>query len=144
MSSLESLLKQAEVALYRAKQDGRRRALLQPEMQAVVDAHATWKLHARGAGGGALQLFFQPQVNRRGVVIGAEARCAGRSMAAPWVSPAGVSRSPRTPATSSASACGAAHRLRPARWQMNERTRHLKIAVNVSAPVPPARLRRQA
>ncbi|WP_374615595.1 bifunctional diguanylate cyclase/phosphodiesterase [Thauera aminoaromatica] len=137
VSSLESLLKQAEVALYRAKQDGRDIVrFFNPEMQAVVDAHA--RLEARmheALEANAFRLFFQPQVNRRGVVIGAEALLRWPLDGGVMVSPAefiplaeDTGHIVRLGAWVLRSACA-----QLARWQMNETTRHLKIAVNVSA-----------
>ena len=137
VSSLESLLKQAEVALYRAKQDGRDIVrFFNPEMQAVVDAHA--RLEARmheALEANAFRLFFQPQVNRRGVVIGAEALLRWPLDGGAMVSPAefiplaeDTGHIVRLGLWVLRSACA-----QLARWQMNESTRHLKIAVNVSA-----------
>ena len=137
VSSLESLLKQAEVALYPAKQDGRDIVrFFNPEMQAVVDAHA--RLEARmheALEANAFRLFFQPQVNRRGVVIGAEALLRWPLDGGAMVSPAefiplaeDTGHIVRLGSWVLRSACA-----QLARWQMNETTRHLKIAVNVSA-----------
>jgi diguanylate cyclase (GGDEF)-like protein/PAS domain S-box-containing protein len=137
VSSLESLLKQAEVALYRAKQDGRDTVrFFNPEMQAVVDAHA--RLEARmheALEANAFRLFFQPQVNRRGVVIGAEALLRWPLDGGPMVSPAEFI--PLAEDTGHIVQLGlwvlrtACAQL--ARWQTDDSTRHLKIAVNVSA-----------
>ena len=137
VSSLESLLKQAEVALYRAKQDGRDTVrFFNPEMQAVVDAHARLEARMREAlEANAFRLFFQPQVNRRGVVIGAEALLRWPLDGGAMVSPAefiplaeDTGHIVRLGLWVLRSACA-----QLARWQMNESTRHLKIAVNVSA-----------
>ena len=137
VSSLESLLKQAEVALYRAKQDGRDVVrFFNPEMQAVVDAHARLEARMREAlEANAFRLFFQPQVNRRGVVIGAEALLRWPLDGGAMVSPAefiplaeDTGHIVRLGLWVLRSACA-----QLARWQMNESTRHLKIAVNVSA-----------
>ena len=137
VSSLESLLKQAEVALYRAKQDGRDTVrFFNPEMQAVVDAHA--RLEARmheALEANAFRLFYQPQVNRRGMVIGAEALLRWPLDGGPMVSPAEFI--PLAEDTGHIVQLGlwvlrtACAQL--ARWQTDESTRHLKIAVNVSA-----------
>jgi diguanylate cyclase (GGDEF)-like protein/PAS domain S-box-containing protein len=137
VSSLESLLKQAEVALYRAKQDGRDTVrFFNPEMQAVVDAHA--RLEARmheALEANAFRLFFQPQVNRRGVVIGAEALLRWPLDGGPMVSPAEFI--PLAEDTGHIVQLGlwvlrtACAQL--ACWQTDDSTRHLKIAVNVSA-----------
>ncbi|GAB1458958.1 hypothetical protein MASR2M50_07320 [Thauera sp.] len=137
VSSLESLLKQAEVALYRAKQDGRDTVrFFNPEMQAVVDAHARLEARMREAlEANAFRLFFQPQVNRRGVVIGAEALLRWPLDGGPMVSPAEFI--PLAEDTGHIVQLGlwvlrtACAQL--ARWQTDDSTRHLKIAVNVSA-----------
>ena len=73
--SEENLLKQVEVALYMAKNEGRNAIrFFSPKMQALVDAHATIEAGLRDAlAQGAFQLFYQPQVDREGRVIGAEA-----------------------------------------------------------------------
>ena len=83
----------------------------------------------------AFRLFFQPQVNRRGVVIGAEALLRWPLDGGAMVSPAefiplaeDTGHIVRLGLWVLRSACA-----QLARWQMNESTRHLKIAVNVSA-----------
>lgn len=77
-----TVLKQAEVALYRAKQDGRNTIRFFSEaMQAVVDARAELELRLRAAiAENGFRLFYQPQMDRDGRVIGAEAliRCCDR------------------------------------------------------------------
>ena len=74
-----AVLKQAEVALYRAKAEGRNTIRFFSEsMQAVVDARAELEFMLRAAiAEGGFRLFYQPQLNRDGRVIGAEAliRC---------------------------------------------------------------------
>ncbi|ATE61908.1 bifunctional diguanylate cyclase/phosphodiesterase [Thauera sinica] len=73
--SEENLLKQVEVALYMAKNEGRNAIrFFSPKMQALVDAHAAMEAGLRDAlAGQALQLFYQPQVDQHGRVVGAEA-----------------------------------------------------------------------
>ena len=83
----------------------------------------------------AFRLFFQPQVNRRGVVIGAEALLRWPLDGGPMVSPAEFI--PLAEDTGHIVQLGlwvlrtACAQL--ARWQTDDSTRHLKIAVNVSA-----------
>lgn len=64
----DQLLRQAEVALYRAKKEGHNAVcFFSPEMQAVVDARS--RLEARlndVLAAEALELFYQPQVDRHG------------------------------------------------------------------------------
>ncbi|TAH45683.1 MAG: EAL domain-containing protein [Betaproteobacteria bacterium] len=71
----ENLLKQVEVALYMAKNEGRNAIrFFSPKMQAMVDAHATLEAGLRDAlASRAFQLFYQPQVDPQGRVVGAEA-----------------------------------------------------------------------
>lgn len=75
----ETILKQAEVALNRAKQDGRNAIrFFSDEMQAVVDARAELERKLRTAlDEEGFRLFYQPQTDREGRTIGAEAliRC---------------------------------------------------------------------
>ncbi|MTW21608.1 putative bifunctional diguanylate cyclase/phosphodiesterase [Allochromatium palmeri] len=72
---VELLLKQADVALYQAKYAGRNTIrFFNPDMQAAIDARATLETALRRAmNSDELSLYFQPQVDRDGRVIGAEA-----------------------------------------------------------------------
>ena len=136
-TALDVLLKQAEVALYRAKQDGRNDfCFFSPEMQAVVDAHA--RLEARlneAIAAEAFQLYYQPQVDRHGKVVGAEALLRWPVEGGKMISPAEFI--PLAEDTGQILPLGswvlrtACAQL--ARWQQDERTRDLTIAVNVSA-----------
>jgi diguanylate cyclase (GGDEF)-like protein/PAS domain S-box-containing protein len=75
----DGLLKQAEVAVARAKDDGRNLIrFFSAAMQAVVAARAELELKLRAAlAGNGFRLYYQPQLDRNGRVIGAEAliRC---------------------------------------------------------------------
>jgi diguanylate cyclase (GGDEF)-like protein/PAS domain S-box-containing protein len=73
--SADSILKQADVALYQAKDAGRNAVrFFNPAMQAAIDAHAAMESALRrGLNQGELQLYYQPQVNQHGALIGAEA-----------------------------------------------------------------------
>ena len=73
--SIDVLLKQADVALYQAKDAGRNAIrFFNPEMQAAIDARAAMEVALRqGLERGELRLFYQPQVDRDGGLIGAEA-----------------------------------------------------------------------
>lgn len=73
--SAELLLKQVEVALYQAKDSGRDTVrFFNPAMQSAIDARTTLETALRQA---LLQeefrLFYQPQINLDGELIGAEA-----------------------------------------------------------------------
>jgi diguanylate cyclase (GGDEF)-like protein/PAS domain S-box-containing protein len=74
-TSAEVLLKQAEVALYQAKDAGRDAVrFFNPAMQAAVDWRAAMENALRVAvERGELQLHYQPQVDQASRVIGAEA-----------------------------------------------------------------------
>jgi diguanylate cyclase (GGDEF)-like protein/PAS domain S-box-containing protein len=73
-ADIETLLKQADLAMYRAKADGRNRArYFDPSMQAAADHHAAleWALR-EGVSAGQFVLFCQPQFSSAGRLIGAE------------------------------------------------------------------------
>ena len=78
-ATADAVLKQAEVAVARAKDDGRNLIRFFSEaMQAVVAARAELELKLRAAlAGNGFRLYYQPQLDRDGRVIGAEAliRC---------------------------------------------------------------------
>jgi len=71
----EGLLKQADVALYQAKDAGRNAIrFFNPAMQAAIDARTSMENALRRAlHRGDLHLHYQPQVDRHGRLIGAEA-----------------------------------------------------------------------
>jgi diguanylate cyclase (GGDEF)-like protein/PAS domain S-box-containing protein len=73
--SVDELLKQADIALYQAKDGGRNTLrFFDAAMQAAVLAHAERLADlSRGLAHEEFVLFYQPQVNRHGVVTGAEA-----------------------------------------------------------------------
>ena len=136
-STPQSVLQQAEVALYKAKEDGRNAIrFFNENMQAVVDARAGLELQLRTAlAEGGFRLFYQPQINRDGRVTGAEAliRCfdAGGKM----ISPAAFI--PLAEETGLIVPIGewvldtACAQL--GSWQQDPGTCHLSVAVNVSA-----------
>lgn len=74
-SSVDELMKQADTAMYRAKEKGRDGfCFYQPEMQVVADARLLMEKELRNAiGAGELDLFYQPQVDEFGRILGAEA-----------------------------------------------------------------------
>lgn len=74
-SSVDELMKQADTAMYRAKEKGRDGfCFYQPEMQVIADARLLMEKELRNAiGAGELDLFYQPQVDEFGRFLGAEA-----------------------------------------------------------------------
>jgi diguanylate cyclase (GGDEF)-like protein/PAS domain S-box-containing protein len=74
-ATVDVLLKQADVALYQAKNAGRNTIrFFNPEMQAAIDARMMMEAALRCAvRRDELRLYYQPQVDRHGRVHGAEA-----------------------------------------------------------------------
>jgi len=72
--SVETLLKQADVALYQAKGAGRNTIrFFNPEMQAAIDSRSAMENAMReGMQQGEFQLFYQPQIDHEGKLVGAE------------------------------------------------------------------------
>ena len=73
--SAEELLKQADLALYRAKEEGRNTLrFFDPVMQAAVNQRLQLQAELHKAlRQGELALFYQPQVDAQGRIVGAEA-----------------------------------------------------------------------
>jgi diguanylate cyclase (GGDEF)-like protein/PAS domain S-box-containing protein len=74
-ASVDVLLKQADVALYQAKDAGRDAVrFFNPAMQIQIDARIAMENAMRqGLGRGEFKLYYQPQVDQEGNRIGAEA-----------------------------------------------------------------------
>jgi diguanylate cyclase (GGDEF)-like protein/PAS domain S-box-containing protein len=74
-ASTEMLLKQADVALYQAKDGGRNLVrFFNPAMQAAIDSRMVMEAALRQAlDKGEFRLYYQPQVDQDGGLIGAEA-----------------------------------------------------------------------
>ena len=135
--SAEVLLKQADLALYQAKNAGRNRVrFFNPEMQAAIEMRTTLEASLRrGLENGEFRLYYQPQVDENGRVLGAEALIR-------WISPDRglVSPSIFIPV---AEECGLIARI--SQWVLDAACRQLKLwesdassaslvlAVNVSA-----------
>ena len=88
-ASVDMLLKQADVALYQAKDAGRNLVrFFNPAMQAAIDSRTAMEAALRQAlDKGEFRLYYQPQVDQDGGLIGAEALLrwlpANREMVAP-------------------------------------------------------------
>lgn len=105
----DRLLKNADLALYRAKLDGRGTyRFFEPEMDARMQARRKLELDLRQAlARREFQLHFQPQLQlASGTLIGCEALIRWRHPERGLVSPSTSSRSPRRSASSSRSASG--------------------------------------
>ncbi|GGY09017.1 EAL domain-containing protein [Massilia dura] len=73
-TNIETLLKQADLAMYRAKADGRNIGrFFDPSMQDAADRRAAFEAAMRdGLSLGQFRLFCQPQFDGRGRLVGAE------------------------------------------------------------------------
>ena len=134
---VDVLLKQADIALYQAKDAGRNTSrFYNPAMQAAVDARAELEAGLRRALlEDEFMLYYQPQVNADGDLIGAEAllrwQPSGKSMVSPAdFIPVAEDSGLILPIGSWVleTAC---HQL--AAWARSPATRELLLAVNVSA-----------
>ncbi|MGE5386035.1 MAG: EAL domain-containing protein [Betaproteobacteria bacterium] len=135
--SVENLLKQADLALYQAKDAGRDTIrFYNPEMQAAVDARAALEAGLRRAlAEQELILFYQPQVDAEGRLIGAEAllrwQIPNERMVPPGeFIPVAEASGLIVPIGSwvLATAC-----RQIALWSKSAATRNLRVAVNISA-----------
>lgn len=134
---IDDLLKRADVAMYRAKAAGRNTIrLFDPTMQATLEARADLEQALRRAlPEGQLQLHLQPQIHLDLGVIGAEALLRWQHPEMGLVSPAEFI--PLAEESGLIVPIGywviatACDYLR--HWQQHPQTRHLSLAVNVSA-----------
>jgi diguanylate cyclase (GGDEF)-like protein len=135
--AIDELLKQADIAMYQAKRAGRNTVrMFDPAMQAAISARAAMELDLRKA---LLErefvLYYQPQVDASGRVIGAEALLRWRHPERGLVSPAEFI--PLAEETGLILPLGqwvletACTQL--AAWTAMPETAHLSLAVNVSA-----------
>jgi diguanylate cyclase (GGDEF)-like protein/PAS domain S-box-containing protein len=136
-TSAEVLLKQADVALYQAKDAGRNTVrFFNPAMQAAIDTHTAMEAALRrGLERGEFQLHYQPQVNQEGGLIGAEALIRWSNPDRGLIPPSRFI--PLAEETGLIIQIGrwvldtACRQLKT--WAGDARTQHLQIAVNVSA-----------
>ncbi len=135
--SLEEILKRADSALYRAKTAGRDTLrFFDPAMQATLESRASLESELRRAlPQQQFQLLFQPQVDRRGRIVGAEALLRWNHPGRGLVSPAQFI--PLAEETGLIVPIGhwvletACAQLRA--WNARPGQENLRIAVNVSA-----------
>ena len=136
-ASLDMLLKQADVALYQAKDAGRNLVrFFNPAMQAAIDSRTALESALRQAlERNEFQLFYQPQVDQHGALIGAEALLRWVLPGREQVSPARFI--PLAEETGLILPIGqwvldtACAQLK--RWADDPRTHTLQMSVNVSA-----------
>ncbi len=135
--AMDELLKQADIAMYQAKRAGRNTVrMFDPAMQAAISARSSMELDLRKALlAREFVLYFQPQVDAAGRVIGAEALLRWNHPERGLVSPAEFI--PLAEETGLILPLGqwvletACTQL--AAWSVTPQTSHLSLAVNVSA-----------
>lgn len=139
--SAQDVMQEAEIALYRAKQEGRDRAcLFEQEMQRELSMRSELEFALHGAAQrGEFVLYYQLQILADGTAVGAEALIRwnhpGRGMVAPGEFIALAEESGAIDAISDWVLDEACAQL--ARWARQPALRALSVAVNVS----PKRLR---
>ena len=135
--SVETLFKQADLALYRAKDSGRNAVrFFDPEMQTAIEQRFALEVDLRLAlAANQFELYYQAQIDEAGALTGAEALLRWRHPERGMVAPDDF-----IPLAESAglivdigrwvfeSAC---HQL--AAWSRHDSSRELQLAVNVSA-----------
>ena len=135
--SVDTLLKQADLALYQAKAAGRNcLRFFDPAMQTALDEQSALETDLRQAvKRGQLQLYYQPQMDNRHQVIGAEALLRWRHPQHGLVAPGiFISLAEETDLILSIgrwvleTACAQIKA-----WSGEEATRHLRLAINVSS-----------
>ncbi|TAH11739.1 MAG: EAL domain-containing protein [Curvibacter sp.] len=136
-AALEDLLKQADLAMYQAKNAGRNGLrFYDPLMQAAVTQRAKLEVDIRqGLLFGQYELYYQPQLNAQGRVLGAEALLRWNHPEHGMVSPAVfipvAEESGQIVALGSWVLETACAQL--VTWGQDPATEHLTLAVNVSS-----------
>jgi predicted signal transduction protein with EAL and GGDEF domain len=135
-SNIETLLKQADLAMYRAKAGGRNNAcFFDPSMQDAADRRAAFETAMRdGLSLGEFRLFCQPQFDRRGSVVGAEVLVRWQRGEHEVIGPEhfiGFAEESGLILPLGAYVLKESCRAL-ARWHGDSTLRHLKLAVNVS------------
>ncbi|WP_428241919.1 sensor domain-containing protein [Gynuella sp.] len=133
----EDLVRQADIAMYQAKNAGRNTIrFFDPQMQSVLTQRATLESELRAAvDNGEFQLHYQPQVDSTGIIIGAEALIRWRHPVRGIIYPDQFI--PLSEQTGLIELLGqwaleqACRQLM--RWSEEDRTQNLILAVNVSA-----------
>lgn len=136
-ASADMLLKQADVALYQAKGAGRNVVrFFNPAMQASIDSRMAMEAALRQAlDRQEFRLYYQPQVDQHGGLIGAEALLRWLPAGQPMISPAEFI--PLAEETGLILPIGkwvldtACAQLKA--WERDPRTQSLQMSVNVSA-----------
>lgn len=136
-SSVEELLKRADLAMYQAKSTGRNNLnFFDPAMQAAVEARASLEKELRnGLKKKEFLVYYQPQVDADGRIEGAEALVRWQHPEQGLLAPGAFIAL----AESSGLILNLGQQvleiacLQLAAWQANAATRHLTLSVNVSA-----------
>ena len=136
-TSVAQLLKQADMAMYRAKASGRNTlSFFDPQMQSAVDTRTALERAMRNAlRYGEFIAYYQPQVDQSGAVLGAEALVRWRKQDGSIVAPGEfIALAEETGLIVQLGQ----HMLETAcrqlnAWARHPATAHLSIAVNVSA-----------
>ena len=136
-TSVAQLLKQADMAMYRAKASGRNTlSFFDPQMQSAVDARTALERAMRdGLQRGEFLPYYQPQIDQTGAVIGVEALVRWRkpdgSLVAPGEFIALAEETGLIVPLGQHMLEAACHQLTT--WARTHATAGLSIAVNVSA-----------
>jgi len=134
---VEELLKQADIAMYQAKNDGRNAIrFFNPEMQTKISAHAILENELKQAVAGQhFQLYYQVQMDSSGYPVGAEALIR-------WIHPT-LGLIPPLDFIPLAEQSGMIQTIglwvidnacsQLQNWQQHQINRHLTLSINVSA-----------